>query len=105
MLSLLNQLTLQKNLQNFVTNNVFLTKLVKSQQQQNKKSNIKTLLEPGIESGNSGIQSGCVTSAPPIQLIETIVVKLFNCFDVIDRNVNKKAEFAGHTFSIKFIYL
>jgi len=43
MLSLLNKLTLQKKLQNCVTNNVFLDKKVKAQQQQNKKSNIKPL--------------------------------------------------------------
>ena len=43
MLSILNKLTLYKDLQTFVTNNVFLDKKVKTQEQQNKKSNIKTL--------------------------------------------------------------
>jgi len=43
MLSIQNKLTLQKALQNCVTNNMFLDKKVKTQQQQNKKSNIKTL--------------------------------------------------------------
>ena len=37
MLSILNKLTLQKKLQDFVTNNVFLAKQVKTQHQQNKK--------------------------------------------------------------------
>jgi len=37
MLSILNKLTLWKELQTFVTNNVFLDKKVKTQQQQNKK--------------------------------------------------------------------
>ena len=37
MLSILNKLILQKNLQNIVTNNVFMDKKVKTQQQQNKK--------------------------------------------------------------------
>ena len=52
MLSILNKLTLQKEKQNVVTNNVFLDKKVKTQQQQNKKSNIKKpMSEPGIEPG------------------------------------------------------
>ena len=46
MLSIQNQLTLQKKLQNFMTNNVFWTKKVKTQQKQ-KKSNIKTLAGVG----------------------------------------------------------
>jgi len=47
MLRILNKLTLYKELQTFVTNNVFWDKKVKTQQQQNKKSNIKTLAEAG----------------------------------------------------------
>jgi len=47
MLSILNKLTLYKELQTFVTNYVFLNKKVKTQQQQNKKSNIKTLAGAG----------------------------------------------------------
>ena len=43
MLSMLNKLTLQKKLHFFVTDNVFVNKKVKTQQQQTKKSNIKTL--------------------------------------------------------------
>ena len=46
MLSILNNLVLQKELQIVVTNNVFWTK-TKTQQQQNKKSNIKTLAGGG----------------------------------------------------------
>ena len=42
-LSVLNKFTLQKKLHFFVTNNVFLDKKVKTQQQQNKISKIKTL--------------------------------------------------------------
>jgi len=38
MLSILNKLILQKELQTFVQNNVFLDKKVKTQQQQNKKN-------------------------------------------------------------------
>ena len=47
MLGILNTLTLYKELPTFVTNNVFLDKKVKTQQQQNKKSNIKTLAGAG----------------------------------------------------------
>jgi len=50
MLSILNKLLLQKELQTFVTNNVllfFFDKKVKTQQQQNIKSNIKTLAGDG----------------------------------------------------------
>jgi len=54
-----------------VINNVFLDKKVKTQQQQNKISNIKTLAGAGIEPGTSCIQSGCVTTAPPSQLRES----------------------------------
>jgi len=47
MLSILNKLILQKTLQNIVTNNVFMDKKIKTQQQQNKKSNLKTLAGTG----------------------------------------------------------
>ena len=47
MLSILNKLTLQKILQIFGTNNVVLDKKVKTQQQQNRTSNIKTLAGSG----------------------------------------------------------
>jgi len=43
------------------------------QQQQNKQSKLNTLPEPGIETGISRTQSGCVTSAPTSQLRVTIV--------------------------------
>jgi len=47
-----------------MTNNVFLGKKVKTQQQQ-KKINIKTLARAGNLTGNSRTQSGCVKSATP----------------------------------------
>jgi len=47
MLSILNKLTLYKELQTFLKYNVFLDKKVKTQQQQNKKSNIKALAAAG----------------------------------------------------------
>jgi len=61
-----------------VKNNVFFDKKVKTQQQQNKKSNIKPLLELGIEPERSCIQSGYVTTAPPSELRVSIVSKPFN---------------------------
>jgi len=52
MLSILDKLTLQKKLQNLVTNNVFWTKSINTTTTKQKKSNIKTLcrgreLNPG----------------------------------------------------------
>jgi len=47
MFNILNKLTLQQELQTFVRNNVFFGQKVKTQQQQNKKSNIKTLAGAG----------------------------------------------------------
>ena len=47
MLRILNKLTLYKELQTFETNNVFWDKKVKTQQQQNKKTNIKNLAGAG----------------------------------------------------------
>ena len=49
MLRILNKLTLYKELQTFVTNNVFLDKKVKTQQKTTK----KTHTNPGIEPGTS----------------------------------------------------
>jgi len=56
------------------------------------------LLEPGIEPEISRTQSGCVTSAPTNQLRIAVVVKLFNCFDAMDRKVNKQSRVTGHIF-------
>jgi len=48
MLSILYKLTSQNKLQHFVTSILFLDNKVQTQQQQNKKSNIKTLSGAGI---------------------------------------------------------
>jgi len=48
-------LTFQKELQNFVTNNVFFEQKVKTHLQQNKKSNIKP--QPKIEPGTCHSQT------------------------------------------------
>ena len=78
MLSILNKLTLIKELQNFVTNDAFWTKSKTTKQN---KSNIKTL---------AGARNW---TAPPSQMRILIAVKLF------------KAEFAGHTFSTNSFFL
>jgi len=104
MLSLVNKLTLNKKLQNLVTTNVFFGQKVKTQQQQNKKSNIKTLAGPGIKPGTSCTQSGCVTTAPPSQLNVSIVYQLFNCCDAMSRNVNKQSRICGPHIFNKFIF-
>jgi len=106
-ISILNELPLQKKLHNFVTNNVFLDKEVETQQQQNeKKSNIKPLPEPWIKTGSSHTQSGCVASAPSHQLRLSIVVKLFNCFDAIGWNAYKQSRICGpHIFNKVFFFL
>ena len=74
------------------------------QQQQNKKSNIKTLARSGFEPGTSRSQSGCITTAPPSQLKVTIVVKLFKCFDAMGRNVNKQSRICRPHIFNKFIF-
>jgi len=73
-------------LQTFVTNNVFWTKIVKTQQQQNKKSNIKTRAGAGDWTRDLLHQS---------QVTLYIVVKLFNCFNAMGRNVNKQSQICG----------
>jgi len=47
MLSILNELTLQKELQTFVTNNVFLTKMLKHNNNKTENKRRKSLPEPG----------------------------------------------------------
>ena len=66
--------------------------------------------EQRIEPGTFRTQSGCVTSAPPSQLRLSIVVKLFNCFDAMGRNVNKQSRICGpyifkfFSFSVVFLH-
>jgi len=64
-------------------------KKVKTQQQQNTKSNIKSCPEPGIEPGTSRTQVRGLIYTPPSQLKVSIVVKPFNCFNAMGRNINK----------------
>jgi len=64
-LNILNKLILQEELQNIVTNNVFLDKNNTTVTKQKKIKYKKPLPEPGIEPGTSCTQSGCVRTAPP----------------------------------------
>jgi len=50
----------------------------------------KSLPEPRIEPWTFCTLVGCVTSGPRSQLKVSIVVKLFNCFNAMVRNINKK---------------
>ena len=56
----------------------------------NKKAKQKHLPEPGIEPRTSCIAFWRVTSRPPNQMNISIAVKLFNCFYIMGRNINKK---------------
>jgi len=91
---------LQKELQNFVTNNVFFDKKYKhNNNKKQKNQTLKTLARAGNWTQDSCTQSQCVTIAPPSQLRESIVAKLFNCFDAIGQNVNKQSRICGpHIF-------
>jgi len=91
MLSILNKLILQKELQNFVTNNVFGPKV--KTQQQNKNSNIKTLAG-----------AGNLTTATPSQRSVSIVVKLYKCYGAMGRNINKQSWICGPHIFNKFIF-
>jgi len=73
----------------------------KTQQQQNRKSNMKILAWTGNRIGTPCTPVGCVTSGPPSQLNVSIVFKQINCFNAMGRycRLINKAEFAGHTFS------
>jgi len=72
---------------------IFGQKKVKTQQQQNNKSNKKSLAGSGNWTRELS-QRGCVTSAPPSQLRITIVVKLFN--------VNNQSRKCGPHISTSF---
>jgi len=100
-LSILNKLKLQKKLQ-ILWQTICFWKKVKTTIEKNQ--TYKPFWEPGIERGTSRIQSGWVTSALPSQLRVKIVVKLFNCFDAMGRNVNKRSRLCGPHIINKFIF-
>jgi len=104
MLSILNKLTLQKELKNFATNNVNFEQKVEHNKNKTNNQTYAPLPESGIEPGNSCTQSGCITSAPPSQLRVSIEAKLFNCFDAMGRSVNKQSQICGPHIVNNFIF-
>ena len=77
----------KKELHNFMTNNVFYTKKRES------------------NTGPLAPQSAwCVTCRPPRKLDMSIEVKLFNCFNVMVRNINERSQICGpHFFNKVFL--
>jgi len=63
--------------------------------------------EPGIKPRSSRTQVLSVTSMPLSQLNILIEVKLFNCFSVMGRNINKQSQiYKPHFFNkVAFLYL
>jgi len=59
----------------------------------------------GIEPGISCTQSGWVTIAPPSQLRVSNVIKTFNFFDAMGRNVCKQTQIWGPDIFNKYIFL
>jgi len=103
MLCILNKWTLLKKKQTFVTKVVLCETIKNTTTTKQYNQTYKPLPEPGIEPGTSCTKSGCVTTAPPSQLRVSIVVKLFTCFDVMGRNVNKQCRICGpHIFNKLF---
>ena len=87
---ILNKITLQKENPHFMTNYSFCTKKVKPQHQHNK-ANIKIIVKTGNRTRDLMHQSDVLTTSWPLkQLNESIVGKLFNCFNVIHCNTNEK---------------
>jgi len=64
-----------------MTNNGLCTHKKTSTQQ--KSEHKKLLSEPGMETGTFGTAVWCVTSRPARQLSIQIVIKLFDCFNVM----------------------
>ena len=90
MLSKITVLTLQKELQHFMSNNVFWTKKIKTQQHQ-KKNKHNSYPESGIEPETSRTAVRCVNPTPLRQRNVSIKAKVFYCFNAIGRNINKQS--------------
>ena len=92
-----------------MTNNVFLDKNVKTQQQQ--KQNIKHKNPYRSRELNPGPLAPNADELPLhhhkkiSKLRVSIVVQLFNCFDAMGRNVNKQIQTWGHIFSTNLYLL
>ena len=100
---ILNKLTLQKELQNVVQLMCFGQK-GKNSTTTKQKIKIKTLTTAGNRTRDILHPKRMRYHCPANQLRVSIVVKLFNCFDAMGRNVNKQSRICGpHTFN-KFIF-
>jgi len=97
MLSILNILTLQKELQKYVPTKCVLKQKVKTK--------IKTLAGPGIELDTSRTRIGYITSAPPNQRRVLIVFKLLTVSTQWVKTQINRAEFAGQPFSTNSLFL
>jgi len=97
-----NKLTLQKKMQSTKWQiKCFWT--VKTQQQRNKKSNIKNpCWSWEFNPGTLAPKADALPSRPLSQLRVRIVVKLFKCFDAININVNKQTRILTHFKQIYF---
>jgi len=94
---------LRKKLQSCVTNNVFLHKQLKSQQEI-KKSNLKTLAGAGNWTRDLSLLTRMRYICPTESTESTSVVKQLNCLDAMGRNVNKQSRICGPHIFNKFIF-
>ena len=101
-LSIQNKLILPNEIANCCDKWCVFDKKVKTQQQKIKHKN--ACGSRGLNPGPLAPKADCVTTAPPSQLRVSIVVKPFNCFDAMDRNVNKQSQICGPDISIKYIF-
>jgi len=96
--SIINKLSIQKDLQQFVTNNVFLEKsknTTTTKQQIKQKNNCR---------GRYWIRDLLHPKRMHYQLRVLIVVKLLNCFDAMGRNVIKQSRICGPRNLNKFFF-
>jgi len=105
MLSLCNELTWLKELQTFVTKVCF---FLKSKNITTTKHRSKHKIISQSRESNPGplapqLDNSWISGSPS-QLKVPIVVKLFNCYHAIGRNVNKQSQFCGPHIFNKFIF-
>ena len=104
LLSILNKLTLQKDLQNIVANKVFMDKLWKHNNNETKISNLKTLAGAGNWTRDLLHPKRMRYHCPTESTERISFKKLFNCFDAIGRNVNKQSRICGPDCFNKVIF-
>ena len=87
-----------------MTNYVFFDKTVNTQQQQQNKQK-KPCRSRELNPGTLAPKADAKTTARPCQLRVSIVVKPFNCFYAMGRNVNKQSQICGPDIFNKNIFL